>query len=99
MASGLNKAAELTVGIVRAMLTACDCPGFVTGFPPASIIPTEEQAYWYDTKSLKRFDAFVGTLDPVRRRGHPCVCEYLKGGIDWAALPPPKQRRQLDARL
>jgi hypothetical protein len=83
----------------RAMLAVSDCPGFVTGFPPVSIIPTEEQAYWYDTKSLKRFNAFVCTPYPVERRSHPCVCEYLKGGIDWAALPQPKQRRQLDAQL
>src|SRR5215469_209224 len=99
MASGLNKAAELTVGLVRAMLTVCDCPGFVTGFPPVSIIPTKEQAYWYDTKSLKRFNAFVCTPYPVERRSHPCVCEYLKGGIGWAALPQPKQRRQSNAQL
>ena len=33
----------------------------VTGFPPVSITPTEEQAYWYDIKSLKRFNAFVCT--------------------------------------
>src|SRR5215469_1223626 len=99
MASGLNKAAELTVGNVRAVLTVCHCPGFVTGFPPVSIIPTEEQAYWYDIKSLKRFNAFVCTPYPVEPRSHPCVCEYLKGGIDWAALPQPKQRRQLNAQL
>ena len=49
----------------RAMLAVSDCPGFVTGFPPVSIIPTEEQAYWYDIKSLKRFNAFVCTSKAV----------------------------------
>src|SRR5215469_13845564 len=68
-------------------------------FSAVSIIPTEEQAYWYDIKSLKRFNAFVCTPYPVERRSHPCVCEYLKGGTHWAALPQPKQRRQLNARL
>jgi hypothetical protein len=56
---------ETPAEIVRAMLTVCDCPGFVTGFPPVLIIPTEEQAYWYDIKSLKRFNAFVCTSKAV----------------------------------
>src|SRR5215472_5056880 len=76
---GRNKAAELTAEIDRAMLTVCDCPGFVTGFPPILIIPTEGQAYWYDIKSLKRFNAFVCTPYPVERRSPPMRLRVLEG--------------------